>query len=284
MKGLRAYDAFLAAPGMVHRVASGVSLATAQSVLRGKPIFIVDDAVECLRETVTASGGGMASDTIPLGAIPFPVFWMEWAMKADMTADLSPGEWMRVGAFCQHAVVPAVSAPRLMIYPFFCGEVNGRIIVDPGVEAFGASPRSDGGAWDVESYQFCEPGIDDSVSPFSLLAVLFSLALLTTKNVVRTEAGLPRHVRRHSSTFAGTVGDKHYTLDIPGASSYKNSVNGADDAQRKRLHIVRGHFADYSEGGGLFGKLHGRYYIAPHVRGSAERGTVTKDYNVRASA
>ena len=45
------------------------------------------------------------------------------------------------------------------------------------------------------------------------------------------------------------------------------------------LHLVRGHFKDYS-GSGLFGRpqLSGTYWWAPHVAGDQNYGTVLKSY------
>lgn len=44
------------------------------------------------------------------------------------------------------------------------------------------------------------------------------------------------------------------------------------------LHIVRGHIKDFSDGPGLFGKYHGRYWWTPTLRGKAEYGIRTHDY------
>lgn len=46
------------------------------------------------------------------------------------------------------------------------------------------------------------------------------------------------------------------------------------------LHLVRGHFATYTEQKPLFGKYAGRFWVPTHVRGSAEVGLIGKDYEV----
>jgi hypothetical protein len=112
--------------------------------------------------------------------------------------------------------------------------------------------------------------------------VMFTLALLSAKNVESVKTQPARAFRRHPGVFAGTATHSHYTLNIPGAKQLREYLRGSGDSNQKRLHLVRGHFADYEEGKGLFGKLHGKYYIAPHVRGRAERGTITKDYRISA--
>lgn len=49
---------------------------------------------------------------------------------------------------------------------------------------------------------------------------------------------------------------------------------------RRALHIARGHFKDYRDGGGLFGQHHGLYWWEMHVRGDADSGVIVKDYKI----
>lgn len=57
----------------------------------------------------------------------------------------------------------------------------------------------------------------------------------------------------------------------------------SDDPQHADLplHICRGHFKDYRNGAGLFGKYKGLYWWDEHARGDEEHGVVVKDYEVR---
>jgi hypothetical protein len=59
-----------------------------------------------------------------------------------------------------------------------------------------------------------------------------------------------------------------------------NGVEPKTETIKKRLHMVRGSLADYSEGPGLFGKYKGRFWRPAHVRGSKEAGEIKKDYRV----
>jgi hypothetical protein len=47
-----------------------------------------------------------------------------------------------------------------------------------------------------------------------------------------------------------------------------------------RLHKVRGHFADYRKGSGLFGKLKILIWVDEHEAGDSELGTVVSRYRV----
>lgn len=49
----------------------------------------------------------------------------------------------------------------------------------------------------------------------------------------------------------------------------------------KALHICRGHFKDFSQGNGLFGKNKGLYWWDQHMRGDESAGLVIKDYNIK---
>lgn len=53
----------------------------------------------------------------------------------------------------------------------------------------------------------------------------------------------------------------------------------------RRLHLVRGHFARYTENAPRFGINHprniGTFWIEPHARGKEENGMVVKDYQVK---
>lgn len=50
---------------------------------------------------------------------------------------------------------------------------------------------------------------------------------------------------------------------------------------KKALHICRGHFKDYMEGPGLFGKVHGIFWWDAHIRGDKKLGMALKDYEVK---
>jgi hypothetical protein len=48
-----------------------------------------------------------------------------------------------------------------------------------------------------------------------------------------------------------------------------------------KLHIVRGHFAEYTEEAPLFGRVTGRFFRSIHTRGNADLGVKKPDYKVK---
>jgi hypothetical protein len=74
---------------------------------------------------------------------------------------------------------------------------------------------------------------------------------------------------------------KYHILNI-GFPKNKLNEAGAENHEGlgKALHICRGHFKDFSKGGGLFGKYQGLYWWEAQVRGKMSDGVVLKDYKV----
>ena len=62
----------------------------------------------------------------------------------------------------------------------------------------------------------------------------------------------------------------------------QDANTGLKDFDPRRMHVVRGHHAEYGTNGRklLFGKYERKIWIPAHVRGNEERGIVVKDYEV----
>lgn len=74
---------------------------------------------------------------------------------------------------------------------------------------------------------------------------------------------------------------RYYTLNIHPMRKILDSQGGAQKTGIKlALHICRGHFKDFSNGEGLFGKHKGLYWWDSQVRGNVKNGVVTKDYSI----
>lgn len=284
MKGLRAYDVLMAAT----RTGGTLKwLAHFKDCVRGVPIFLIDDAHLCFYHTIDAKGGGVKHDEQIPATIPFPRFWMEYRpLGLDNEPQPVPlgFSFGRYGLLCEHAPKHSMLLVNLVACTITesgdsCAAMLAGFVLPFDEEGICKQHRL------ILTDQFrqqCElvgQPVHGGMIDGDVGTLLFALGLLSTKNVARRTEYVPRSLRRHPGTFGSSVRDSHYILDIPGVGELRSSLAGMN-ATQKRLHIVRGHFADYTEGGGLFGKLHGKYYIAPHVRGNAVLGTITKDYRV----
>lgn len=71
-----------------------------------------------------------------------------------------------------------------------------------------------------------------------------------------------------------------HTIHIPKFRREPLGLPTADEVVEKREHWVRAHRADYREGKGLFGRIHGLIWIPEHKRGNPDLGTVQSSYEV----
>lgn len=114
-----------------------------------------------------------------------------------------------------------------------------------------------------------------------LLPALMTLSFMHCKNVVLTEHAPDFLVNRERRRNDKLPFMRYRTLNIEPMKKVLRSEGGADESgARRALHICRGHFSHYSEDKPLFGRIAGTFWIPTHVRGTHERGVVTKDYAV----
>lgn len=140
------------------------------------------------------------------------------------------------------------------------------------------------GAWKHHS-EIIESDLVQHANRHNLLAPFFAISLANCKNVKTGDA--PPSGTRQQRRLAARRGVKEAqfkTLIIEPMKQTLQTVGSIDQhGLKKALHICRGHFAHYSEDKPLFGKYSGQFWKAAHVRGSADAGTVYKDYKVKAS-
>lgn len=115
-----------------------------------------------------------------------------------------------------------------------------------------------------------------------LMPFLLAISFMHCKNATVQLVGPPpklskKHQRRYGKPLV-----RYHVLDIePMKKTLRTEGQVETYGLKHALHICRGHFKDYREGGGLFGKHKGLYWWESHVRGSAEEGVVDKDYCIK---
>jgi len=115
---------------------------------------------------------------------------------------------------------------------------------------------------------------------------LLALSFLHCKNVRKEEVDpnkdLPRHVLKHWQKKGKPLLDKYYVLNIePMKAILKSEGNSETIGISKALHICRGHFKNYIEGKGLFGKYHGLFWWEDTIKGDKTKGEISKEYNIK---
>jgi hypothetical protein len=120
----------------------------------------------------------------------------------------------------------------------------------------------------------------------SVYTALFACSILHCKNVSERLNYLPRQLARarERRQLPPIVWKTIEVSPLRAARTATTELDNSDDEKhKKRLHLCRGHFAEYGINGKgkLFGKYSGRFWIPPVVKGSATVGVVVQDYKVR---
>jgi hypothetical protein len=87
---------------------------------------------------------------------------------------------------------------------------------------------------------------------------------------------------RHPKAVAETVWHEIKVTSVPNIAGRSAKEVPSGESVDIRFHWVRGHYADYSKGSGLFGnpKLKAVFWIPEHTRGEKEAGEVISSYVV----
>ena len=111
----------------------------------------------------------------------------------------------------------------------------------------------------------------------SLVACTFSHC----KNVTYYERECPPKLQKKRIKKGKIPQETYRILDIDGLQKQAKSESTKERGElQTALHICRGHFKTYSKEKPLMGKFTGTYWWPMHKRGSAEYGTVHKDYKI----
>ena len=145
---------------------------------------------------------------------------------------------------------------------------------------------SNGDAFLFKSFEFdFDPKDEEMMKSFAVCEFLvifpcfLAISFAHCKNV-GLEAHEPKPSRAQRRR-GDTPPVRYHTLTIGPITETLKLEGQVDVVGLKRaLHICRGHFADYTEGRGLFGKYHGTFWMPMHARGNAERGEVRKTMNL----
>lgn len=123
--------------------------------------------------------------------------------------------------------------------------------------------------------------IDAAVSRVPLFDAVMNIGLMNCKNV--NVERIPRPARQpRKSRRKRTAKLDFHTIVLPGGGGTGGS--GGSGGAEKARHMVRGHFATYTEENPLFGKYTGTYWKPWHVRGKAANGITVTDYKVEVPA
>lgn len=278
------------------------------------PILHIQNVADYFWEQGGAQAEHFSMKAFPNLAPPFPAFWMEFRVQELSEEDekiMVDDDGKRIpdmyrttheGALIKAERVEGEENVkwRLFVSLFAsAGSLNPKRVVWWGTFSFlvdqDGTPIPNPNAEDmmIENIWLAPPlrqlmetdGMERIASVMSdgaLYPSLLALSFLHCKNVELVENDFGQR-SPHSNLKKRTRNPKtkYYTLHI---EAMKKVLRTEGDSERaglsNALHICRGHFKDYSRGGGLFGKYQGLYWWESHVRGSETAGKIEKTYTV----
>ena len=107
-----------------------------------------------------------------------------------------------------------------------------------------------------------------------------ALLLLSTKNIVTKRHDPPARLNKKREKKGKVPLFSYHTLHVKLPGNRTAGPAGEKSGATMPVHLCRGHFKHYTREAPLFGRLTGRYWWQPHVRGSKKAGIVVKDYEV----
>lgn len=114
-------------------------------------------------------------------------------------------------------------------------------------------------------------------SLYLLKPMYFALALAHCKNVrLKSVPGEKRGSKKRRRKEPDPIMYKR--LDIFPIGREWDDDEHEDTDEKMRRHLCRGHFKDYRQGGGLFGRYRDIFWFSPHMRGDESIGKVEKEY------
>jgi hypothetical protein len=124
--------------------------------------------------------------------------------------------------------------------------------------------------------------VQESALRWFIYPALLALSFMHCKNVELKTTIPPVPLSKKYQKKTGRPLVRYKILEIEPMKKVLRTEGQSETLSLKHaLHICRGHFKDYSKGGGLFGKYKGFYWWESYVRGDPDQGVVVKDYNVK---
>jgi hypothetical protein len=279
-------------------------------------ILDVTNVVDYFVESGASPGWRDQITDLPTIKLPFPSMWMEGRIHGRIqvgamtrsygeVADFLPERW---GVLAQELAIPTAKAlwdvmklkPELMysadwpedwagadvinVFDLWVPDGGGAVTLSSLWVALG----EDGQAVSDETIVLdmtrgLEGGLRGELyTGWLLRPISMALSLMHCKNVrlVHQRQEMPDKLRRSFEKEFGHPLVEYYVLAIdPFAKRHANEPTGLGVPHR--FHIVRGHFARYTEDAPLFGKHVGLFWIPAHARGNSDLGIVAKDYELK---
>lgn len=238
----------------------------------------------------------------PFCAPPFPEMWFEFRttklhnvrrVGVKVTSvEMTMSRWPMVDNRLHESLIRTHPELHdrvrwLLSFEPFSEDENGKLIGPWGTFLIGIAPDGHLAKNANGEYVFAVSALDPTrAAKRQALMVnpcLMAMSFMHVKNsrLLSEEPPAPKTKNQQKKAKKFPV-SRYYVLKIDPVDRVVQQRQSSEDSDRSEsaLHIVRGHFADYTQGKGLFGRIKGRFWFDWHMRGNPERGVIEKDYEI----
>lgn len=139
---------------------------------------------------------------------------------------------------------------------------------------------ANGVAIGIDPFCFSEDDIEESFYRVGFTLSLF-VKLLNCKNISSSKVEPDAKLKKRALKRGKQDVYSYHILELTPFNKNSNSgEEGGSSGIKKRVHLCRGHFREYTEEKPLFGKYSGLFWVESHVRGRENVGFVDKDYHI----
>lgn len=270
----------------------------AKEFLDQSEIFNIDNVAKYLIETSSQENWDLSVD-FPNIAPPFDNFFMEYTIPPKInnegTVTDHPLAGTQVGLlFISNSEKPPSLSPLRWVYNVSIFHKNKQFFVQLPFVAIGFVDNSGKAlsySKEFNKYTIIQYASNEDAKIFNVNHVVdifqgyafpafLAISFLHCKNVTIIN-NQPIHGKRDRHKKRSLVTYK--TLEIePMKQILRTEGRSEETGLKLALHICRGHFKDYREGRGLFGRYKDIYWWDSQVRGNLSEGIVDKDYQINA--
>lgn len=250
------------------------------------PVILIDNVADYMYTASDQEHWDLVRD-FPNLAPPFPAFWTEHRMPSVIhskecgdtdTRHLVPHG--RVGALIRGLDpkdvkgedIPANAKWILWCELFIDYGVRDRAIEGPHGSTFLCIDEKGVLIGHPTMQSYADPGFEEVMRSLMTWfnATFLAMSFLHCKNVVIQENEVPKPLaKKYRERHAGVQPTKYKTLIIePLKQILRTQGRSSEVGLAKAMHICRGHFRDYREGRGLFGKYKQLVWSPMTIRGS----------------
>jgi hypothetical protein len=146
---------------------------------------------------------------------------------------------------------------------------------------FGRLPASFRGIEDISRPEFKQISINYQLLYVMEYSVLHTFARMNCHNVKLVPVAGTATAKPNSKKPPSSVWHEIVVTGLPELRRKQDETAPDGEKRELRFHKIRGHYADYTKGKGLFGRLKVRIWIAEHTAGNPDLGTVVGSYKVK---